>query len=135
MLGITGHSDARRNKNASEHRDHNGEQAVPLDPDEVILQRHDDEETPEERAMVATPCGDEGHVLAHGEERNDAEENERPDAPDEDGGGEDGAHLPPGADACVEVVNRGTADARLLAATKNAANDARNGEEAEYTAE
>src|SRR3974377_1361532 len=84
MLSVAGDGDAGGNKNKSENRDHDGEEAVPLDADEVVLEGHDDEETTKEGAVIAGAGGDKRHVLAQGEERNDGEENQRADASEED---------------------------------------------------
>ena len=134
MLGVARDRNARWNKNESKDRDHDREEAVPLDADEVVLQRHDHEEAPEQSAVIAAAGGNERHVLAHGEEGDDGEENERTDAPDQDGTREDGAHLPPCADTCVEVVNCGVVGARLLAGAKDVPDDARNDQERDHAA-
>ena len=64
MRRVSRNRDPCRHVNKRQHWNHDGEKAVPLDANQVILQRHDHKEAPEERPVISTPRGHQGHVLA-----------------------------------------------------------------------
>ncbi len=135
MFRVSMNGDAGRDEDERQHGDHNGEEAVPLNADQVILQRHDDEEAPEQCAVVAAARGHQGHVLAEREERDDREEHQRAHATHEQRERKDRAHFPPGADARVQIVNRGAAGIGAVARFQKAADQAGNHQKAKHAAE
>ena len=51
-LGVAGKHDADCHEDRDVDRDQDAEQAVPPDPDEIVLKRHHDEKAPEERPVI-----------------------------------------------------------------------------------
>src|SRR5208337_3519295 len=84
--------------------------------------------------MIAAARWHQRHVFAHRKEGNDGEQNERANPPDHDGDGEDGAHLPPRADAGVEIVNGSAADAGSVAALQDPADQSGSDEQEQHAA-
>jgi hypothetical protein len=103
MLAVAGQRAARRHEDERIDRDEDREEPIPLHGDEVVLQRRDDEEGPEQRAVVAGPRGRERDELAQREERHEAEQDHRAQAAGGERDAEDGDHDPPGLHAGVEV--------------------------------
>ena len=53
MLGVAGHRHPRGNEKERHCRNHDREEPIPTDSDQVVLQRRNDEEAPDQRSMIA----------------------------------------------------------------------------------
>ena len=86
------------------------------------------------KKVIAAARGNQRHVLAHGQERNDAEEDQRANGAESDSHREDGRHFPPGADAGVQVIDGGAAGVALAARFQDLANQRGDDKQGKYAA-
>ena len=98
-LVVAGHGDARGNQQEGVDRNHDAVPSVVSHSHQPELQRRNEEEHPEQGAMVAGPRGRQRDELAQGPERKQPEEHDRGPVSQKKRRRQRGEQDPPGADA------------------------------------
>ncbi len=132
-IAIASEDGSDRDEDKGVDRNEDLKHAIPLNPDEEILQGDDDEKDPKESAMVAAFGWGQGDVFPHRHEGNEAEHEGNAPVTDEDIKEEDAGHDPPSAGAGDEVIDGGIRDLSL-AAFANPADDGSDGKEGDGAA-
>ncbi|CAN5290908.1 hypothetical protein BH18ACT12_BH18ACT12_11980 [soil metagenome] len=87
-------------------RDHDAEEAVPLDADQDVLDRCDEEEAPDERSVIDSGGRAERDEFAQGQKRDQREQNDRAAAAAGHCDREGNAHDPPRTHTGIDVGDR-----------------------------
>ena len=104
-LVVTCHRHPGEHEERAVEREEDAEQVVAVVGDEDVVERREQEEHPEQRAVVPLARGGKRDELAEGPERHEPTEDHRRRRPEPEGRGEDGADDPPAAEAEVEHVH------------------------------
>src|SRR5262249_14930333 len=121
--GLGSKWDGRWNKQKCECGNQNREESIPVDANQVVLQRRDDEKRPEQRPVIAASCWNQGNVFPQREKRKQREQNQGSSLSYGQCKRENCAHLPPSADARIQVVGHSPSRFRRRYAVKNDSDD------------
>ena len=119
MFGVAGENAADRNEKKRVNRNEDAEHCVPFPRDKNVLNRQDDEERPEKRAMIAALRRRECDELAQSDKRHEREQHDGANETKKESGAKDDHDDPPRPNASIKI---GDDLARLIALRRFAKN-------------
>ena len=131
-LVVAGECDSREHEQRGVDRQEHAEDVVAVEPHEHVVEGREQEEHPEQGAVVALAGGRERDELAERPERHEPEEDDRGRRAEPEGRGEHRAEDPPATEPVVERADRGGIEAAVGMPLEELAHGRGRGEQGEH---